>query len=142
MKSSRDSVRTPKTLIETIKKHFNVSKWTDPVPYVPFFDPTKHKDALKMEWKDDVYYVNPPYSRMRVFVKYANEMHKKFGTKIILLAKAESLCTQYFKSLENHHITILSKHVRFDSEKYTQNAHFGSVIISWGLKEPGKFEVI
>ena len=49
---SKDSVRTPKFLLQRIQKeYFNSGVMFDPTPFVPVFDPKKHTDGLKITWE-------------------------------------------------------------------------------------------
>ena len=92
-KSSTDSVRTPPEILKSLRKEFG--KLYDPVPYNPKFNPKKHKDALTTEW-DKVNFINPPFSKTKLFLEKTHEQWRKNKTCIILL-KTNIASKKYFE---------------------------------------------
>jgi len=50
---------------------------------------TKADDALTMNWDVD-FYMNPPYSKVAKFMKYAYEQHKKFNVNGLILTYSKT----------------------------------------------------
>lgn len=50
---------------------------------------TEHDNALTKQWNVD-FYMNPPYSKIRDFIKYAYEQHKKHNVNGLLLTYAKT----------------------------------------------------
>ena len=72
------------------------------IMYLGFYDPCPYQstfDGLKIEWKEHNF-VNPPYSKIKDFVKKSIEEHKK-GKEVVLLIPART-DTKYFKELVNY----------------------------------------
>jgi hypothetical protein len=131
-KTERDSVRTPKFILDWVTKHYGKQQEImDPCPYNNNFDKTKHKDGLKIEW-GKVTFCNPPYSEMRRWVLKAAQEWRKQKT-IIVLVKARSLTTKYFKDSRGCIVYFFKKKFKFPS--YDDLPHFHSVILVY---EAGK----
>jgi hypothetical protein len=107
--AKQDSVKTPAYIKKWIRKKFG--KFYDPVPYNPKFDPSKHKDALKTEWKA-VNFINPPYSRASMFVKKEVEQWKQKKT-CILLVKLDVLGRKAFREYRGCEIVFFPERVKF-----------------------------
>ena len=79
-----DSVKTPAYIKKWIRKKF--CRFNDPVPFNPKFDPSKHTDALKTEWKA-VNFINPPFSRASTFIKKAVEEFQALSFTMVVMAE-------------------------------------------------------
>ena len=139
MQKSKDSVKTPQTIINTIKrKFFNFEPFYDPVPFVLQFDKSKHKNGLTTEWKSPAF-CNPPYSKASFFVEKAWKEYKK-GVKSVLLVKNDVLSTQKFTKVKDDCRLLFFNH-RIKFEGYNGGARFTSVMILFGYGNAGTFDV-
>ena len=136
----KNSVETPRYMIDFIKKYFEINQFVDPCPLNINFDPLKNKCALSFAWKDDTFFVNPPYSNVRKFIKYAHEQYKNHGTKIILLVKTDVICTSYFKQIFKDAFLVFVPH-RIIFPTYPNPARFTSVIIAFGFGREQTFTI-
>jgi hypothetical protein len=138
--NKRNSVSTPKYLVEFIKTYFNIKQFVDPVPLNPNFCPKTHKCALSFPWKDIPFFVNPPYSNVKKFIQYAHRQYKQYGTKIILLVKTDTICTKYFSEMFKDAFLVFIPHrVRFP--KFEHSARFTSVLIAFGFGKEQTFTI-
>ena len=138
--NKKNSVATPKYIVEFIKTFFEIKEFIDPCPMNVNFDPLKHKCALSFPWKDLPFFVNPPYSNVRKFIKYAHEQYKLYGTKIVLLVKTDSICTYYFSEMFKDAFLVFIPH-RIKFPTFSFAAKFSSVIISFGFGREQTFTV-
>jgi hypothetical protein len=135
-----DSVGTPLTLLNKIRKHFfGYNTFFDPTPLNPQFDKSKDIDGLQIAWADCTY-LNPPYSRSSVFLRYAHKQYLAYGIKIVCLVKLDALGTKTFQKMaKDCSIYLLDKRVRFAG--YSSVAIFYSVLIVFGCKREGQFKI-
>ena len=93
--SKTDCVQTPKFILNQLKAEFGVDTFFDPCPYKKKFDPKIHTNGLVFDWpQDQIVFVNPPFSKMKHWVKKCYEQWK-LGCKVILLTKLDCLATRY-----------------------------------------------
>ena len=138
MKSSTDSVRTPKNILASIRKEFG--PFFDPAPFRKKFDPKKHTDGLKIDWKP-VTFVNPPYSRVEPWVQKAHAEWRK-GNTVIMFIKLENIGTAYAKKyIRGAELRILSEKLSFPG--YSGKARFNNVLVIWrNNKHSYKYSII
>lgn len=89
-----DNWATPKVMYDFYVKN----NYFDPCPLNSNFD------GLEIIWKEKNF-VNPPYSKIKEFVKKSIEEHKK-GNEVILLIPART-DTKYFKKLVDYGCNII-----------------------------------
>ena len=138
--SKTDSVATPQYILSMINRTYQ--KVFDPVPLVNKFDPSKHPDALKMDWhKYKVIWINPPFSKMRFFVKKCfSEFEKNNDITIILLMKTQTLSTKYFNELYKHKnidIHFFNHKLRFPG--YTNDLTSSVILLVFSKHATGRF---
>jgi hypothetical protein len=92
-KSKTDSVRSPKYILDWVKKNWGM--YFDPCPYVENWSSEKHTDGLKIEW-GKVNYVNPPFSKSCSFLKKTYIEHTK-GKIVVFLCKTSITGRKSFK---------------------------------------------
>ena len=122
--NGNDDWETPEWLLDMIVK--NWGNYYDPCPL-------KHNirkwDGLELSWpRDQVVYVNPPYSKCKQWINKCIQQYKR-GCKIVLLIPART-DTKYFHKLMNnceYQIYFLKGRLKFGDSKNT--APFPSVII-------------
>ena len=99
IKKTKNCVQTPKFLLDYLTTTFGTLY--DPCPILnEKFDPKKHTDGLKLDWKKEtengkVVYINPPFSSTKFwFIKAQNERIR--GVKSILLVKTTIANNKFF----------------------------------------------
>jgi len=144
MKKDRDSVSTPTYIHEFLnEKYFHEEgNIFDPCPLIHNWDKSKHADGLKIKWgSDQQVFCNPPYSKACKVIAKACFEHEKFGTKIILLVKISSICTQTFRKIRRKFkILFLDDRIQFDNFK--RRAPFQSCFLLLGFPKSETFQVI
>ena len=111
-----DNWKTPRKLYEFyMKRHYY-----DPCPYKSNFD------GLKISW-GRWNFVNPPYSKIKEFVKKSIEEHKK-GKDVTLLIPART-DTKYFRELVDYgaEICFITGRLHFNN---SDSAPFPSCLIT------------
>ena len=89
-----DNWSTPKVMYDFYVKN----NYFDPCPLNSNFD------GLEISWKEKNF-VNPPYSKIKEFVKKSIEEHRK-GNEVILLIPART-DTKYFRKLVDYGCNII-----------------------------------
>ena len=125
-RSATDSVTTPKYITDALCREFGVQKMFDPCPYDPLFNKDTSVDGLTIPWASPVTFVNPPYSKPRKWLLKARDVWKQ-GKTVILLLKAESMGSQYFKYAEGAEIRVIDHHVKFGN--YKNKAPFTNILV-------------
>ena len=137
-KSSTDSVRTPKEILQYVEKRWG--KFYDPVPYKEHFDPVKDKDALKTKW-GKVNFVNPPYSRPKWFLQKGIKLWKLDKTVSVFLVKNDIIGSKYFSRLGREaELIFFDRRVTF--ENYDRPASFSSMLVVFDGKNPGQYNFV
>jgi DNA N-6-adenine-methyltransferase (Dam). len=110
-----DNWRTP----ENLYKKYIEDDYFDPCPLNSNFD------GLKIDWKEKNF-VNPPYSKIKLFVNKSIEEHKK-GKEVILLIPART-DTLYFRKLIDYgvNVTFITGRLHFNN---SNSAPFPSCLI-------------
>lgn len=91
--SVRDEYGTPKTLFllacfdYTINPKLDVCATNINKKCERYF--TKEIDALKQDWDQD-FFMNPPYSQVSEFMRYAYKQHKKHNVNALILTYAKT----------------------------------------------------
>jgi len=89
-----DNWKTP----DYVYKCFIEDGFYDPCPYCSNFD------SLLMEWKDKNF-VNPPYSKIKLFVEKSIMEHRK-GKEVVMLLPART-DTKWFRKLVDYGCNII-----------------------------------
>ncbi|MEO9276947.1 MAG: DNA N-6-adenine-methyltransferase [Nitrososphaera sp.] len=89
----QDEYGTPTEIFEQACRDFHVQPRldvcaTEKNTKCPLFY-TKYNDALSEDWQYD-FFMNPPYSRVAEFIKYAYEQHKKCNVNALILTYAKT----------------------------------------------------
>ena len=137
---SKDSVRTPKYIINALRREFKVRTFYDPTPYNPNFKKGSSKDALLTEW-GPVSFINPPYSNVKPFFEKAHEQWRKKKT-IIMLCKLSNLATPYAQQFaKGAELRILNRRIIFPG--YSGMPRFNSALVIWRAgKRSNKYSVV
>lgn len=91
--SIQDEYGTPISLLRSAMFQFDVLPFLDVcttdvhAKFQNYF--TIKDDALTKEWNYD-FFMNPPYSKVKEFVKYAHEQHKKHNVTALILTYAKT----------------------------------------------------
>lgn len=85
-------------------------------------------DNLNKDFGEVNLFINPPYSDIRSWVKFAIKHHQKYKTKIVLLVPART-DTKWFHELLDYgiYITFIKGRLKFGDEK--NSAPFPSLLI-------------
>lgn len=126
-----DNWRTPTEIYESYMKH----NYFDPCPYESNFD------GLEIEWKSSNF-VNPPYSKIKLWVDKAIKEHEK-GKEVVLLIPART-DTKYFRKLADYgiDITFITGRLHFNDSNsapfpscFVRLIGNGKTYCNWGDKE-------
>ena len=79
---------------------------------------TKEDDAFTKEWRDKVFWMNPPFSRdLKKWVEKAYNEHCQYSTTIVCLIPVRSNTVWFNKYLKNTKIYFINGEVNFNDEK-------------------------
>lgn len=111
-----DDWKTPSSLYERLMK----LGYYDPCPY------QSKEDNLITDWKDKNF-VNPPYSKLKIWVNKCIEQHSK-NKEVMMLIPART-DTHAFKQLYDYgsHFVFISGRLKFSDSK---SAPFPSMIVN------------
>jgi len=141
MATKKDSVRTPKFIVEPLLREFGVKAFYDPAPYNINFQKGKDKDGLTTDW-GKISFVNPPYSSVRPWFRKAVEEWQKNKTVIMfckLTAIGSAYAKLYMKGAERR---VLSKKVPFPGYG-GRLPMFNNVLVIWRAnKRSSKYSII
>lgn len=134
-----DEWQTPQWLFDELNKEFNFTG-----------DLCAQKDNAKCKWfTNDIfwanqwpdkqsYFMNPPYSKPKMFIEKAWEIAFKFHNNVVMVLKCDTSTSWWgifwdylnHKPKENVEIRFLSKRLRFvRHDKKLDNANFPSCIV-------------
>jgi len=85
---------------------------------------TKQDDALTKEWDED-FFLNPPYSQVEIFIKYAYQQYKKHNVTGLILTYSKTDTKWWHDYIEGRAETYFIKgRIRFFDEngKLTRNS--------------------
>ena len=85
----------------------------------------KDVDGLHTSW-ENVNYVNPPYSKMKCWIRKAYKEYKQHKT-CICLVKLSTLTTKYFQECPGCEIILFDNRVKFPGFEYMPR--FGSCLL-------------
>lgn len=118
-----DHWQTPDLIFELLYKKYEIKKhqWFDPCPRHPTHD------GLKIDW-DKKCFVNPPYSRVMMFlIKATNEIHKG-NTELAVFLTFANTDTRFFHEYVLNNpvcdctITFLRGRLKFISDDGVKNS--------------------
>jgi len=126
----QDEYGTPLTLFYEKCREYNIRPILDvaasKINHVCKSYFTKADDALTLNWDVD-FYMNPPYSQVAKFIKYAYEQHKKFNVNGLILTYAKTDTKWWHEYIEKKaEIHFIKGRVKFFDEngkikKYCSN---------------------
>jgi len=78
---------------------------------------TKEIDTLKQEWDMD-FYMNPPYSQVGVFMRYAYEQHLKHNVNALILTYSKTDTKWWHDYVENKaEVHFIKGRIKFNDER-------------------------
>lgn len=115
----RDKWATPECIYDPLNKEFKFTPGFDPCPID--WDPETHPDGLKIDWAPRTF-VNPPYSKLRLWLKKASEECEK-GKLVVLLIPASTDSHAFHKYVvdKGHKVRFIRGRVRFIQPNGIQN---------------------
>ena len=131
-----DCWNTPHDVVNDVLNFFDGQLGLDPCadkkdgPNVPagmWF--TEEDDGLSKEWDYDSVFMNHPYSQSKLWVPYAVEQHKKYGTEMLLLIKMD-VSTKWWKHIACYPMLAYNRRLKFGAG--TSAAPFQSAMIYLG----------
>ena len=123
-KKNKDSVATPKYILDALTKEFG--DLFDPCPLNDEWDESKDENGLKIPW-GQTSFCNPPYSNVKPWIEKAVAEHS-LGKTVVLLLKTDIIATAYFGRFAKHvSLRFFNHRIRFPSFEHV--ARFSSVLV-------------
>ena len=116
----QDEYGTPMQLLNNAMDRYKIWPLIDvctnhPNKKMPVFF-TKDQDALKQNWNLD-FFMNPPYSEVRRFMKYAYEQHQKWNVDALILTYSKTDTKWWHRYVEGKaEVHFIEGRIRFLNE--------------------------
>lgn len=125
-----DEWTTPQWLFDELDREFRftLDACASEENHKCFWYYTKEDDALEKDWGGQSVFCNPPYSKVKAFVKKAFYEGQKDGTTVVLLIPARTDTTWFHNyCLYHSEIRFIQGRLRFSGANV--NAPFPSMIV-------------
>jgi len=133
----KDEYGTPKIIMEKIKMKYNVNPKLDVcaskenTKCINFF--SNEDDALTQQWQHD-FFMNPPYSRVKEFMKYAYGQHLKHNVTgtVLVYSKTDTKWWHEFVE-EKAEVHFIPRRIHFEVSGIgtINSAPYPSCVIIW-----------
>ena len=133
LSSNNDEWETPQSLFNILnqKYKFTLDPCATHYNYKCKKYYTKEQNGLNQSWKDEIVFVNPPYSHIKEWVKKSCEESEKHKIIVILLipARTDTIYWHEYIMKEAKKIYFIKGRLKFNNSH--NNAPFPSVIIEF-----------
>ena len=137
---SHDTVATPHHILSFVSKLFKHEAFWDPCPLKEDYT----VNGLTLDWgKHRNIWVNPPYSRVKLWVRKARESFKTCPTieKIIMLIKNENLGNTYMNNISSEaNLFTFCQKITFIG--YKNRARFSSILLEFTRDSTGAWRSV